>query len=117
MVRIVKWSLALVLIVLLSAAAFEAFAGNIKVQTRAMNATASHEPDFHAPRTLARTIGVLEGKMGNRRLPRQAIEKLTTMDERELKLITKLCDRIAQTGEKPGTDVAVLLVATLIVLS
>jgi hypothetical protein len=66
---------------------------------------------------LRRTIGVLEGKIGGHRLPRQAIEKLAAMNAEERQLVTLLCDRIAESGNKPSADVALMLVAALIVLT
>ncbi len=71
----------------------------------------------HVDRDLRRTIGVLEEKIGGRRLPKQAIEKLAAMNVEERKLVTLLCDRIAESGDKPSADVALMLVAALIVLT
>ncbi len=68
-------------------------------------------------RDLKRTISVLESKIGGRQLPRPAIEKLAAMNAEERRLVTLLCDRIAQSGDGPGSDVAVMLVAAMIVLT
>ncbi len=65
----------------------------------------------------ARVIGVLESRIGSHRIPKQAREKLAVMDAEKLKLVTALCDRIAASGDKPSSDVALLLAATFIVLS
>ncbi len=65
----------------------------------------------------ARVIGVLESRIGTHRLSKQAREKLAVMDAEKLKLVTALCDRIAASGDKPSSDVALLLAATFIVLS
>ena len=66
---------------------------------------------------LTRTISVLEGKIGNHHLPRQAIDKLAAMKAKERRLVTLLCGRIADSGDKPSADLALLLIAALIVLT
>ncbi len=65
----------------------------------------------------AKIISVLESRIGNHRLPEQAREKLATMHEGELRLVATLCDRIATTNDRAGTDLALLLATALIVLS
>ncbi len=71
----------------------------------------------YGDRDLKRTISVLEGRIGSRQLPRPAIDKLAAMNAEERRLVTLLCDRIAQSGEGPGSDVALMLVAAMIVLT
>jgi len=73
-------------------------------------------PKYRDP-DLARIIGVLESRTGNRRLPRQATEKLAAMNPEKRRLIAELCDRIALAGDKPGADLALLLATALITLS
>jgi hypothetical protein len=117
--RKLQWSLVLALIVLLSSAAFETIASAMPGQTGTARLTPHQEkiaPD-HDKRELARTIGILESKTGIHRLPRQTKEKLAAMNEKEFMLVRKLCDRIAGSGDTPGTDIALLLAAALIVLS
>ncbi len=62
-------------------------------------------------------IEVLESRIGSQRIPVQAKEKLAAMDEEQLRLIAALCDRMARSGDSPGSDLALLLAAALIVLS
>jgi hypothetical protein len=71
----------------------------------------------YGDRDLKRTISVLESKIGGRQLPKPAIDKLAAMNEEERRLVTLLCDRIAQSGDGPGPDVALVLVAAMIVLT
>jgi|GEM_PF-6920726 len=71
----------------------------------------------HVDEDLITTIGVLEGRIGSHRLPRQAIDKLSVMNAEERRLVTLLCGRIAASGDKPSADLALLLVAALIVLT
>jgi hypothetical protein len=66
---------------------------------------------------IRRIISVLEHKIGSQRLPVQAKDKIAVMSQKDLRLITALCDRIEATDDRAGTDLAVLLAAALIVLS
>jgi hypothetical protein len=75
-----------------------------------------HSPQY-VDEDLIKTIGVLEGRIGSHRLPRQAIAKLSAMNAEERRLVTLLCGRIAESGDKPSADLALLLVAALIVLT
>ena len=60
---------------------------------------------------------LLESRIGSHRMPAQAKEKLAAMDEKEFRLVEALCDRIARSGDSSGSDLALLLVVALIVLS
>lgn len=62
-------------------------------------------------------IPVLEDKIGNRRLLEKSKEKIYTMNNQELQLIAALCEKIADEGQTVSTDIAFLLVTTLIILS
>jgi hypothetical protein len=64
-----------------------------------------------------RIISVLEQRIGSHRLPVQAKDKLAVIPQKDLRLISALCDRIEATDGRAGTDLAVLLAAALIVLS
>ncbi len=73
--------------------------------------------DAEADRDIDRVVSVLESRIGNRRLPSRAKERLASMDSRDFRLIVRLCDRIDGGGNTSGTDFAFLLAAALIVLS
>jgi hypothetical protein len=47
----------------------------------------------------------------------KAVEKLSTMNDRDLWLISSLCDRISADRGTAGSDIAFLLITALIVLS
>lgn len=66
---------------------------------------------------LERIVSVIERKIGSRRMPEEAKEKLSVMERQDLRLIASLCDRIALSNDRAGTDIALLLVASLIVLT
>jgi hypothetical protein len=69
-------------------------------------------------RDLSLVINILESRIGSYRIPTQAKEKLAAMDEKEFGLVEALCGRIAaRSGDSPGSDLALLLAAALIVLS
>lgn len=117
--KIIKLSLVFVLIVLISAAAFEVFASGAARELKA--AHRSSRPEWNGPvrdtAGLDRTIRILEVKAGMARLPERTKLKLATMSEREFLLVAQLCNRIAVSADAPGTDFALLLAAALIVLS
>jgi hypothetical protein len=47
----------------------------------------------------------------------RAAEKLSTMNDRDLRLISSLCDRISADGGTAGADIAFSLITAMIVLS
>jgi hypothetical protein len=62
-------------------------------------------------------IRVLERRIGSRRLPEEAKEKLERMPEKDLRLVALLCERLATANAGAGADLAFLLAAVLLVLS
>ena len=68
-------------------------------------------------RKLDKVIEVIEDRMNDRRLPAKVVQKLSTMPEKDFRLVSALCDRLAKEGDSTGADVALLLVTALIVVS
>jgi len=68
-------------------------------------------------RDLNRIMSVLESRIRNHQLPAKVRNKLASMNDEEIRLLTSLCDRVSKTGETTGSDLAVMLVTALIVLS
>ncbi len=66
---------------------------------------------------MPRIIPVLEEKMADRRLVEKSKEKLHGMGDREIRLISALCERIPLDDSSVGGDIAFFLVSALIVLS
>jgi hypothetical protein len=62
-------------------------------------------------------IGVLENKMGGKKLSERAKEKLFSLNEGHTRLIISLCDRIAENEQAAGADIAYFLITALILLS
>ena len=117
MARGIKIFLSVLMIALLSTIAFEG------VSLALPPAAASHYKGPAAPRVGANErdvslmISILESRIGSNRIPAHAREKLAAMDEKEFQLVKALCGRISRSGDSPGTDLALLLAAALIVLS
>jgi hypothetical protein len=117
MTRGISKFLLFLMTILLSTAAFEG------VSTALPHAAASHYQGPATPRTGVNTrdvslmISILESRIGNHRMPAQAKEKLAAMNEKEFRLVEALCGRIVRSGDTPGSDLALLLAAALIVLS
>jgi len=68
-------------------------------------------------RDLNKIIGTLESRIKNHHLPKKAKNKLATMNDEEIRLLTSLCDRLSETTDTAGADFALLLATALIVLS
>jgi hypothetical protein len=68
-------------------------------------------------RDLNKIIGTLESRIKTHHLPKKAKNKLATMNDEEIWLLTSLCDRLAETADTAGADLALLLATALIVLS
>ncbi|OGQ89271.1 MAG: hypothetical protein A2464_03370 [Deltaproteobacteria bacterium RIFOXYC2_FULL_48_10] len=60
---------------------------------------------------------ILNQKIADKALLKKAESKLSTLNDKEMRLISSLCDRIPQSDSSAGADVAFLLVATLIIFS
>jgi hypothetical protein len=66
---------------------------------------------------LAKIQRILSQKIADKKLSKKAEQKLSTLSDEEMRLISSLCDRIPQSDSSAGADVAFLLVTTLIVFS
>lgn len=72
---------------------------------------------------LRRDIGVLkiqtvlQSRLGDRKLTESAKSKVLLLDDRRIRLLSGLCDRVLLGGDTAGSDVAFLLLTMLIVLS
>ena len=62
-------------------------------------------------------LGVLEHKMGGKKLSVQAREKIWALNEKQTRLIISLCDRIEENDHAAGAEFAYLLITALILLS
>ncbi len=66
---------------------------------------------------MLKILPVLEGKIGSRELLEKSKEKIYAMDNREVRLIAALCEKISDNRQGFSSDIAFLLVTALIVLS
>ena len=62
-------------------------------------------------------LSVLEKKIGDQKSLEKAKEKLFALRDSEFYLIASLSEQIAREGDKPGVDIAFLLITALIILS
>ncbi len=67
--------------------------------------------------TIAKILSVLEIKSPDRKILDKAAEKLSAMNNRDIRLISSLCDRISADGGTAGADIALSLITAMIVLS
>jgi hypothetical protein len=68
-------------------------------------------------RDLARIIGVLESRIKNHLLSEKAKNKLASMNDKNIRLIESLCERMDKAGDTASADFAFLLVTAAIVTS
>lgn len=66
---------------------------------------------------IAKIVSVLENRTPDRKILGKAMEKLLTIDEGQLRLISSLSERIANHSDTPGADIAFSLLTAMIVLS
>jgi hypothetical protein len=62
-------------------------------------------------------LKVLESKMGNQKIPQKALDKLVSLSDEQIGLITSLSERIADNSQTVGADVAFLLITAILVWS
>ncbi len=62
-------------------------------------------------------LSVLEKKIGDQKSLEKAKEKLFALRDSQFYLIASLSEQIAREGDKPGVDIAFLLITALIILS
>jgi len=78
---------------------------------------ADEESAMHRGTDVIKVLWVLEKKIGNQKSLEKAKEKLFTLKDSEFFLVTSLSEQIEKEGDKPGVDIAFLLITALIILS
>jgi hypothetical protein len=66
---------------------------------------------------ISKILPVLEEKIHDRKLLEKSMEKIYSMDDREVRLMAALCEKISDERETVSSDIAFFLVTALIVLS
>ncbi|MDP1991601.1 MAG: hypothetical protein Q8K00_11320 [Syntrophales bacterium] len=66
---------------------------------------------------VSKIVSVLAIKSPDGKVLGKAAEKLSAMNDRDLRLISSLCDRISADGGTAGADIAFSLITAMIVLS
>lgn len=66
---------------------------------------------------ILKIILVLDHQRVDKKLLEKAKDKLLTLNERQILLISSLCEKISYDGQTTRTDIAFLLISALIVLS
>jgi hypothetical protein len=67
--------------------------------------------------TVSKILSILEIRSADGKALNKAAEKLSAMNDRELRLISSLCDRISADGDSAGADIAFSIITAMIVLS
>jgi len=66
---------------------------------------------------ISKILSVLEKKTGDRKLVEKAKDKLLTLNEGRIRLISSLCERTSHDSYSAGANIAFLLSITLIIFS
>lgn len=66
---------------------------------------------------VVKILSVLESRTKDRTILDKAADTLSIMEERRLRILSKLCDRISEDSDTAGADIAFSLMTVLIVLS
>jgi hypothetical protein len=78
--------------------------------------------DSHAPYVLSfsadvsKILSVFENRIEDQELLKRTKDKLLTLDQKQIRLIASLSDRVAKEGNTTGSDIAFLLMTALITL-
>ena len=64
-----------------------------------------------------KVLQALEMKIGNQKSLEKAKDKLLKLKDPQLFLVTSLSEQIGKERDKPGVDIAILLITALIILS
>jgi hypothetical protein len=80
----------------------------------AFDARAPHGMSFSAD--VSQILSVLEGRIEDKQSLKRAKDRLLTLDQRQIRLIASLSDRVAKQGNTTGSDIAFLLMTALITL-
>ncbi len=75
------------------------------------------EHQLHRETEVMKILSVLEKRIGDQKLLEKAKGKLITLKNPEFDLITSLSGQINKDGERPGVEIAFLLITALIILS
>jgi hypothetical protein len=87
-----------------------------------MAASGKNASDAPAPYELGssedvtKILSVFENRIEDQQLLERTKDKLLTLDQRQIRLIASLSDRVAKEGNTTGSDIAFLLMTALITL-
>ncbi len=74
-------------------------------------------PVGNSSNDVVKILSVLKSRTRDRTVLDKAAEKLNIMEERRLRILSSLCDRISEDSDSTGADIAFSLMTVLIVLS
>ena len=93
------------------------FLPSATVAVSGKNASDSHALDVMVlSADVSKILSVFENRIEDQRLLERTKDKLLTLDQRQIRLIASLSDRVAKEGHTTGSDIAFLLMTALITL-
>ncbi len=94
----------------------------ILIPSTTIAASGKNASDSPAPYELglaadvSKILSVFENRIEDQQLLERAKDKLLTLDQRQIRLIASLSDRVAKEGDTAGSDIAFLLMTALMTL-
>jgi hypothetical protein len=88
----------------------------VQAETRRSNADGEYR-GMHREADMTKILSLLEKKVDDQKMLERAREKLFTLKEPQFSLIASLSEQIVKEEDRPGVDIAFLLITILIVLA
>jgi len=89
----------------------------VQAKTNKKSSVDGEYQQMHRETDVMKIMSVLEKRVGDQKLLEKTKEKLSTLREPEFSLITSLSEQIMKEGDRPGVDIAFLLLTALIIFS
>ena len=93
------------------------FPWNTRAQAETRKPGVDEYQSLHRETDVMKIISVLKKKVGDQKLLEKAKGKLSTMREPEFSLISSLAEHLLREGDRPGVDIAFVLLTALIIFS
>ena len=95
--------------------AFGGYTGRLRMEE--MTRTTGRGARIGSDEDMAKVLAVMEKRVNNREVFEKVKNKLPALEVKRLKMLASLSDRMAASADEPQSNIAFLLVATLIIFS
>ena len=106
-----------IIVMLLLSFLFIFMIGSPSAKCEIKRSNAGDDYTMHRETDVLKLLSVLESRIGDQKLLEEAKKKLFALRESQFLLVTSLSEQMTKQGNKPGDDLAFLLITALIILS